>query len=116
MTEMTRAQYDALVGLAVQASAEAAAELRDAIDEANGISRHILIIRWQDVGGTQPRRIESGSDWPPETTYRLELERAISRQDVMDVLNHNASNPVGTQVTPDPDGNVGWSLLEDYTF
>ncbi len=116
MIVMTRTQYDALLALATAQDATAAAEIQEAVDLASAITRHVLIIRWQDVGGTQPRPIRHDQDWPPQTRYRLELERAISRQDVLDVLSHNASNPVGTQVTPDPDGVLGWSLLEDYLF
>lgn len=116
MIVMTRPQYDALLSLAKAQDAAAAAEIQTAVDAASGITRYVLVIRWQDVGGQQPRTLAHDQDWPPETRYVLELERAISRQDVLDVLTHNASNPVGTQVTPDPDGELGWYLLEDYLF
>jgi hypothetical protein len=74
---MIRAQYDSLLAAAKQGDPEAAAALQALIDEANGIVRYILQIRWQDVGGKQPPRIELGKAWPPNQTYRLELERRI---------------------------------------
>jgi hypothetical protein len=113
---MSRAQYDALLALAATANATATADLRRTIDAANGITRYVLTIRWQDVGGTQPTRIELGKGWPPEQTYVLELERKITREDVDAVLEHNATNPVSVMVTADPYGVIGWYLLEDYDF
>jgi hypothetical protein len=114
--EMTRSQYDSLLFHATAADPAAAAQLRRDIDAANGISRYFLYVRWQDVGGGQPTRISLGAGWPPELTYQLELERAIARSDVDDVLRTSAVNPVSVMVTPDRNGVVGWTLIDDYTF
>lgn len=113
---LTRSQYDALLSLAQQASATDTRLLRRTIDEANDITRYQLWIRWQDVGGRPPPTIELGKGWPPEQTYFLELERKITRADVDDVLRNNAVNPASTMVTPDVDGVVGWTLIDDYDF
>lgn len=113
---LTRAQYDALLALASTTSASEARTLRRTIDQANGITRYFLYIRWQDVGGKPPARVELGKGWPANQTYQLELERPISRADVDDVLRNNASNPVSVMVTPDPAGVVGWTLVDDYDF
>jgi hypothetical protein len=113
---MTRPQYDALLAAAKVGDPVAAAQLQKLIDAGNGIIRYLLQIRWQDVGGKPPPRIELGKGWPPDQTFLLQLERRISRADVDDVLRTNASNPVSVMVTPDPLGVVGWTLIDDYDF
>lgn len=114
---MTRAQYDALLNAAqVDIDPAALLRLREMIDTANGITRYFLWIRWQDVGGRPPPRIELGKGWPPLQTYFLELERPLTRADVDDVLRNNATSPVDPQVTPDRYGVVGWTFLPDYSF
>lgn len=113
---MTRAQYDALIAAAHAGQTVEVDRLRDLIDESNGITRYQLWIRWQDVGGRPPPRIELGKGWPVDQTYFLELERKITRLDVDDVLRNNAQNPVSVMVTPDVDATVGWTLINDYDF
>ena len=116
MVTLTRSQYDALLAAARQANPQAADQLRREIDAANGITRYFLYIRWQDVGGKAPPRIELGKGWPVNQTYQLELLRRIARADVDDVLRTNAVNPVSIMVTPDRQGVVGWTLINDYDF
>lgn len=113
---MTRGQYDALYALAQEASAADASVLQKQIDKANGITRYILWVLWQDVGGQPPPRIELKNGWPATNRQRLELERKIARSDVDDFLRVNAVNPVGVMVTPDPDCVVGITLIDDYDF
>lgn len=116
MVTLTRSQYEALLSTARLASPQIADQLRREIDAANGITRYFLYIRWQDVGGKAPPRIELGKGWPPTQTYQLELERRIARADVDEVLRTNAVNPVSIMVTPDRLGVVGWTLIDDYDF
>jgi hypothetical protein len=113
---MTREQYEALCTLAKAADQPSAFSLQRTIDTANGVRRFFLNVRWQNVGGQPPTRIELGKGWPVDQTYQLELERPISRHDVDDILRINAINPVSVMVTPDRYGIVGWSLLNDYEF
>lgn len=113
---MTRAQYEALVAAATKGDSETAEPLAAQIDAANGIRRYILWIRWQNVGGVVPTLIELGRGWPQDQSYKLVLERAIERLDVDEVLRNSATNPVSVMVTPDPDGEVGWTFLGDYEF
>lgn len=113
---ITRVQLDALVAAGLAGDTDEVERLRDLVYAANDITLYRLSIRWQDAGGQPPPRIELGKGWPEDQTYLLELERAISRNDVDVVLNTQATNPVTVMVTPDPDGNVGWTLLEDYNF
>ena len=116
MLSITRSQYEALLATASLASPQVADQLRLEIDAANGITRYFLYIRWQDVGGKAPPRIELGKGWPPAQTYKLELERRIARLDVDEVLRNNAVNPVSIMVTPDRQGVLGWTLIDDYDF
>lgn len=113
---ITRVQLDALVAAGLAGDTDEVERLRDLVYAANDITLYRLSIRWQDAGGQPPPRIELGKGWPEDQTYLLELERAISRNDVDVVLNTQATHPVTVMVTPDPDGNVGWTLLEDYNF
>lgn len=113
---MTREQYDAFYTLAKAADPSSAFSLRRAVDTTNGIRRFFLFVRWQNVGGTPPPRIELGKGWPVDQSYQLELERPITRQDVDDILRINAINPVSVMLTPDRNGIVGWTLLNDYDF
>jgi len=117
MITITRAQYDALLALASASDPSAAYQLQKAIDATNSITRYILNIRWQEMGGTPPPRINlSTTGWPPTQTYRLELERPIERADVDVALKQAATNPVDVHVTSDPAGKVGWYELDAYSF
>ena len=113
---MTRSQYDNLLYAAKIGNPVSASILQRDIDKLNSITRYVLNVRWQDVGGKPPPRIELGKGWPVSLTYRIELERPITRADVDTVLQTNAANPVSSMVTPDPRGIVGWTILDDYTF
>lgn len=113
---ITRPQYDALMTAALAGNTTEVSRLRDIIDKANSIKRYYLSIRWQDVGGRPPPRIELGRGWPSDQTFLLELDRPIARSDVDAVLTQQATNPTSVMVTPDRAGNVGWTLIDDYTF
>jgi hypothetical protein len=116
MVTLTRTQYETLLAAARLGNPQAAAQLQQTIDAANGITRYFLYVRWQNVGGAPPPRIELGKGWPPDQTYQLEMERRIARLDVDEVLRANAINPVSIMVTPDREGVVGWTLIDDYDF
>jgi len=113
---MSREQYEALCNLAIKQDPVNGGSLRDIVDKANGIRRFFLYIRWEDVGGVPPPRIELGKGWPPSQTFPLVLERSITRADVDQVLTTQATNPTNVQVTPDRAGIVGWTLIDDYNF
>lgn len=107
--------YAALRTAVIEGNTAEATRLLDLVDQANGIRRYFLSIRWQDVGGRPPPRAEI-MNWPKDQTYLLELDRPISRADVDQVLAQKARNPVSVMVTPDRQGRVGWTLLGDYKF
>lgn len=113
---ITRLQLDALIAAGLSGDTAEIERIRDLVYAANNVTIYRLSIRWQDAGGQPPPRIELGAGWPQDQTTLLELERPIAREDVDTVLANQAANPVTVMVTPDPDGNVGWTLLEDYNF
>jgi hypothetical protein len=113
---LTRPQYDALRTAALAGDTAEVSRILDIVDKANSIKRYFLYIRWQDVGGTPPPRIELGKGWPQNRTYKLEMDRPIAREDVNSVLSQKAQNPTAVMVTPDRAGNVGWTLINDYNF
>lgn len=116
---MERSEYDALIN-AAQAAEDAEVSnldvlsLRNSIDEANGITRYFLKVRWVNAGDNQ--RPKLGQTWPPTLEHDIELERPISRTDVDQVITDQASNPVTILVTRDRRGNVGLTALDDYNF
>lgn len=91
-------------------------EVRKQVDLANSITRYELLVRWQDLGGKQPSRIEIGKGWPPQQTGLLVMDRPILRSDVEAYVGGYASNPVDIAVTKDVRGVVGWTLLPDWNF
>jgi hypothetical protein len=113
---MSRQEYDALLNAALTGNATDVPALQEAIDAANSITRYRLFLRWQDVGGSVPSRIELGAGWPPEQTFLLELSRPIAREDVLQAVNAQARNPAEIYVTPDPTGVVGFTQLDSYDF
>lgn len=115
MVTMNNSEYSALLTAALAGDTEEVLRLRSIIDTSNGIKRYSLLIRWLEASGQAPPKVDL-DNWPKETTYSLELERPIAREDVDAALETSATNPVDTMVTLDPDGKVGWTLLDDYDF
>lgn len=111
---ITRAQYDALIEAALAGDLEEVRRIQEIVDRDNEIQRYVLYIRWQDIGGTPPRNIELGRPWPPELTTQIELDRPISKEDVLDLVRSRATNPASIMVTPDRAGIVGWSQVDVY--
>lgn len=107
--------YSALRTAVVAGDTAEATRLLGLIDQANGIRRYYLSIRWQNVGGRPPPVAEI-MNWPQDQSFLLELDRPIARADVDQVLAQKASNPVSVMVTPDRAGRVGWTLIGDYVF
>lgn len=86
------------------------------VDLRNGITRYVLNVRWQNIGGQPPTRIEIGRGWPATQTAVLTLERPITKEDVQAFVAARASNPVDIAVTKDRRGVVGWTLIDDWDF
>lgn len=92
--------------------------LQKRIDDKNSIKRYLLNIRWMEIGGVPPSRIElkDAGGWPPQQEFILRQDRPISRNDVDIVLGKQATNPVSVTVTSDERGIVGWTELEVWDF
>lgn len=114
--DINESQYEDLLALALKADPVTTRALRAEVDKINGITRYGLLVRWQDLGGQAPPRREIAKPWPPEATQYIEMKRRITRADVDAVLEKRAINPVDVQVTPDPEGRVGWSQLSAFDF
>lgn len=112
---LSRTQYDALLAAANGDAAVDVDSLQASIDAANGITRYRLLIRWYEIGG-QPAPRHSLSSWPPEQEFLLEMERPITRTDVDEVLDNNATNPADPMVTTDLGGEIGLTKLDDWDF
>lgn len=117
MITMTSDQYELLLEYTRGRTPDAVlTELQRAIDLANNVKRFFLYIRWMETGGSPPSRIEIGAGWPPTQEFKLRMNRAISRQDVDDILRTQAERPVYVTVTNDELGVVGWTELDSWDF
>lgn len=115
---MTSDQYEALLDYANgrRTDSDALRLLQQQIDDANGVRRYFLYLRWMERGGSAPSRIEIGRGWPPTQEYKIRLDRPIVRSDVDAVLTEQARAPVYPTVTDDEAGNVGWTELDLWDF
>ncbi len=115
---MTNDQYSALLDFAFQRRTNSAelTELQRRIDDANGVVRFFLYVRWMERGGSPPSRIEIGRGWPPTQQFKLRLDRPITPEDVQRVLDTQARSPAYVTVTKDEAGIVGWTELEQWDF
>lgn len=117
---LTQEQYEALIAFAKTGAttAEQARTLEvflKTIEKANGITRSLLWIQWQEANQPLPPTTNFPTTWPPEMRYRLELvTRPITKADVLQVLQQKARKPVGVFVTKDPGAELGWTRLEDF--
>lgn len=117
---LTRDEYELLLDYGYDRKTDQTLlrELQRRIDYENDIKRYALYIRWFEVGGQPPSRIDiqENNGWPPTQQFLLRQDRPISREDVDVVLRNQATNPVSTTVTADERGIVGWAELEVWDF
>lgn len=123
---LTLEQYEALIALARQSTVNAdgsinqqAANVLNAflasIEQANGITRSSLWIRWQDPTAPLPPGVRFPETWPPTLQFFLQLiTRPIAKTDVQTVVNGKTANAVNIMVTPDPAALVGWTQLGSF--
>ncbi len=85
------------------------------IEKRNGITRHFLAVRWQEVGVPLKVGTTFPETWPPElTAFIQQFTRPIARTDVDALLESKATNPQLVLVTTDPGLRVGWAPLADF--
>lgn len=118
---MTLDQYTSLVALArvgAQHRNQEQTQLEQflvTIEKANSITRYLLWVQWQEADQPLPPRASFPTNWPPELRRLIQkINSPVSLQDVNNVLNQYAKNPVSPMVTPDPNALLGWTQVAQY--
>lgn len=82
------------------------------LETANGITRYLLWVRWQEADQPLPATVRFPDSWPPNLQYLIQrTDRPIIQADVQSVVAAKASNPVSVMVTQDPGALVGWTQI-----
>lgn len=120
MIEITRAQYEQMVGLARQGitTADGQRELDrffQTIEQTNNLSRYFLWVRWQEVGQVAPINEPFPAGWPPTQEIKIErLDSPITKELVESVVADRSVNPASILVSEDPGGELGWATIDQY--
>lgn len=116
---LTEQQYLALVSLARKGVTQDGKRdlevfLRE-VDKANGITRHVLLVQWQELNRPLPPSAKFPAQWPPEFRATIEqTTRPISRQDVEHIVKGRSNSATSIMVTKDLAGLVGWQTLDHH--
>ena len=114
---LTIEQYSALVALARRGttSVDQQVDLEAflvQIEKANGVTRYLMWVQWQEAGQILPPTTKFPEVWPPQLRQIIQqLNRPIAKSDVQAVLTQFAANPTNVLVTADPAAQVGWQSL-----
>ena len=118
---LTQENYEALVALARRGVASDANKARDleaylkTIEQANGIVRDFVLVKWQELNQPLPPGTFFPTNWPPELQRPIELvSRKVAKSDVMRMLEVHAKSPTSIMCTRDPAGIVGLKELDDF--
>lgn len=123
---LTQEQYEALISLAKDGvtyddgsiNTERARQLDEflrTIEKANGVTRSLVWVQWQEIDSPLPPGTVFPEKWPPEMRKKIELvTRLVSRADVDTMLAAQARNPINVLVTKDPAGVLGYIELDDF--
>jgi len=118
---LTQEQYEALVAMARAAVLDKPDRLRAvdaflrAIEKANGVTRSIVWVQWQEQDAPLPPGTLFPQKWPPEMRQKIELvSRPVARADVDALLLAKARNPTSVLVTRDPAGVLGYTSLDNF--
>jgi len=118
---LTQEQYEALISLARAGTVgvpNKARELDDflkVIEKANGVTRSIVWVQWQEQDAPLPPGTSFPEQWPPEMRKKIELvTRAVSRSDADAVLEKYAKSPIVVLATKDPAGVLGYIPIDDF--
>jgi hypothetical protein len=125
---LTQQQYTALIALAQRSTIQPDGSVNEAasqelqnylreIEEANGITRYSLWIRWQDPTAPLPPGWKSNfpKTWPPNLQFFLQLlTRPLTKADVLAVVDARTPTATNIMVTPDPAALYGWTQLGVY--
>lgn len=118
---LTQEQYESLISLArqgVEGDVEKERQLDEwlrVIEKANGITRSIVWVQWQEADSPLPAGTRFPETWPPELRRKIELvSRPVARADVDAVITQHAKSPVNILVTRDPAGVLGYQTLDQF--
>jgi hypothetical protein len=118
---LTITQYTALVALArvgaVMQNADQTAleQFLVSIEKANGVTRYLLWVRWQELDEPLPSNVSFPTTWPSNLSQMIQIiNRPVALTDVQAVLTSKAKNPTNVMVTPDPNAALGWSTLNQF--
>jgi hypothetical protein len=114
---LTTDQYTSLVALARRGTQDQVPleAFLISIEKANGITRYLLWVRWQELDSPLPPTTRFPTHWPPELQRLIQqINQPVSLAQVNQVLATYAKNPTNVMVTPDPNALLGWSTLAQY--
>lgn len=123
---LSQDQYEALIALARQSTVKTDGQIDGdkaraldtflrSLEAANGITRYILWVQWQEADTRVAPTSRFPAEWPPSLRFKIELlTRPITQDDVNQVLAQRARKPVTVLVTPDPGAELGWTPVESF--
>jgi hypothetical protein len=118
---LSQEQYEALIALARAGVADNPQRVvwleqwLRSIERQNGITRSFLMVQWQEISAPLPAGTSFPEVWPPRLRQSIEfVTRPVARADVDALLEEHATNPTEVLVTPDPNGELGWTPVDDY--
>lgn len=121
--ELTQEEYEALVALAREGAKArnnpvAVRRLEDwlrLVEKHNGITRDIVVVKWQELDAPLPPGTFFPTVWPPELTRSIEfVTRPVAKADVEKMLEAHAKNPTQVMCTHDPAGIYGLTPLDQF--
>ncbi len=124
--ELDQQQYEALIALAAEGTkladgtvdVEKARQLDEflhSIEKANGVTRSLVWVQWQEAGAPLPPGTHFPDKWPPELRKKIELiTRPVARADVEALLSAQARSPMNVLCTKDPAGVLGYTPIDTF--
>ncbi len=123
---LTQEQYEALIALSREGTKladgtydpEKSRQLDSflkLIEKANGVTRSIVWVQWQETDAPLPPGTNFPEKWPPELRKKIELvTRPVARADVDALLSAHAKSPMAVLVTKDPAGILGYTPVDQF--
>ena len=119
---LTSEQYTALVAMArkgvnrhSQVDQQTLEQFLISIEKANGVTRYLLWVQWQELDAPVPATAKFPTEWPPNLRQLIQqINTPISYQRVLDTLATYAKNPQAILVTTDPGAVLGWTDVKTY--
>lgn len=85
------------------------------IEKANGITRSIVWVQWQEIDSPLPAGTNFPDVWPPELRQKIELiSRPVAKADVDALIAAKARNPINILCTKDPAGILGYIPYDSF--